>query len=78
MRNLITPTLVELGTVEVRGQDYHVQRLRYGTHYSIHIFRKGQLHRHGQVFQTEAQYEQWKAQLRGQADLWNNVCHQKS
>ena len=75
MRNLTQPTLVDIGTVEVRGQDWHVQRLRYGTHYSVHIFRKGELHRHGMVFQTEAQYNQWKAQLRGQMSLLPTVSH---
>ena len=64
MRNLTQPTIVELGTVEVRGQDWHVQRIRYGTHYSVHIFRKGELNRHGLVFQTQADYETWKHALR--------------
>lgn len=63
MRNLTNPTIVELGTLELRGRDYHVQRIRYGTHYSVHVFRKGELHRHGLVFQTEAQYEAWKRNL---------------
>ena len=72
MRNLTNPTLVDIGTVEIRGQDYHVQRLRYGTHYAVHIFRKGELHRHGLVFQTEVQYEAWKTQLRGQMSLFSN------
>ena len=70
MRNLTHPTIVDLGTLELRGQDWHVQRIRYGTHYSVHIFRKGELHRHGLVFQTEAQYEAWKAQLHGQRTLF--------
>ncbi len=70
MRNLTTPVLVELGTFQVRGQDWHAQRLRYGTHYSVHIFRKGELHRHGLVFQTEAQYEQWRKQLGAQRELF--------
>jgi len=73
MRNLTQPLIADIGTVEVRGQDYYVQRLRYGTHYSVHVFRKGELHRHGMVFQTEAQYEQWKAQLRGQGDLFGQT-----
>ena len=64
MRNLTQPTLVELGIVEIRGQDWHVQRIRYGTHYSVHVFRKGELHRHGMVFQTQAQYESWKNTLK--------------
>ena len=75
MRNLTQPLIADIGIVEVRGQDWHVQRLRYGTHYAVHVFRKGQLHRHGLVFQTEAQYEQWKAQLRGQMSLFNAVSH---
>lgn len=77
MRNLTQPTIVDIGTVEVRGQDYYVQRLRYGTHHSVHIFRKGELHRHGLVFQTEADYEQWKAQLGQQRGLWDTVPHQR-
>lgn len=70
MRNLTQPTIVELGTLELRGQDYHVQKIRYGTHYSVHIFRKGELHRHGMVFQTEAQYEAWKRRLGTQRALF--------
>lgn len=69
MRNLTTPTIVELGTFQVRGQDWHAQRIRYGTHYSVHIFRKGELHRHGLVFQTEAVYLQWRKQLGQQLAL---------
>jgi len=64
MRNLTQPTLVELGTIQVRGQDWHVQRIRYGTHHSVHVFRKGELHRHGMVFQTQAQYEAWRTTLK--------------
>lgn len=63
MRNLTQPVVIELGTFQVRGQDYHAQRIRYGTHYSVNIFRKGELHRHGLVFQTEAAYLQWRKQL---------------
>jgi hypothetical protein len=70
MRNLTQPTIVELGILQVRGQDYHVQRIRYGTHYAVHVFRKGELHRHGQVFQTEAQYEAWKRELGTQHALF--------
>lgn len=70
MRNLTQPTIVELGTLELRGQDYHVQKIRYGTHYAVYVFRKGQLHRHGQVFQTEAQYEQWRRELSTQRALF--------
>jgi len=40
------------------------------------VFRKGELHRHGMVFQTEAQYEAWKAQLRGQLSLLGDVPHE--
>lgn len=64
MRNLTQPTLVELGIIQVRGQDWHVQRIRYGTHYAVHVFRKGELHRHGMVFQTQAQYEAWRTTLK--------------
>lgn len=75
MRNLINPTLVDLGTLAVRGQDWHIQRIRYGTHYAVHVFRKGELHRHGLVFQTEAQYEAWKRQLGSQSDLFGETSH---
>lgn len=64
MRNLTHPTIVDLGTLELRGQDWHVQRIRYGTHYSVHIFRKGELHRHGLVFPTQAAYDAWKNGLK--------------
>lgn len=63
MRNLITPTITELGTLTLRGRDYHVQRISYGSRYHVHIFKKGKLHRHGLVFETQAAYDQWKAQL---------------
>lgn len=65
MRNIIQPTLVELGTItRASGQEYHVQRLRYGTHHSVYIFRKGELNKRGTVFHTEAEFEQWKAHVR--------------
>lgn len=70
MRNLTTPTITELGTFEVRGQDYHVQRISYGSRYNVHVFKKGQLHRHGLVFETQAAYDQWKAQLGVQLKLY--------
>lgn len=67
MRNLIQPTLVELGTItRASGQEYHVQRLRYGTQHSVYVFRKGELHKRGMVFQTESDFEQWKQQVRQQ------------
>lgn len=64
MRNLIQPTITELGTLTLRGRDYHVQRISYGSRYHVHIFRKGELHRHGLVFETQAAYEAWKQGLR--------------
>ena len=64
MRNLIQPTITELGTLTLRGRDYHVQRISYGSRYNVHVFRKGELHRHGLVFETQAAYEAWKQGLR--------------
>lgn len=70
MRNLTTPTIVELGIVtKANGQEYHAQRLRYGTHHSVYVFRKGALQKRGMVFQTEAQFEDWKREQRGQLSL---------
>lgn len=70
MRNFIQPTIVELGIVtKANGQEYHAQRLRYGTHYSVYIFRKGALQKRGLVFQSEAQFENWKREQRGQLSL---------
>lgn len=67
MRNIINPTIVELGTItKASGQEYHAQRIRYGTHHSIYVFRKGALNKRGLVFQTEADFEQWKAHARQQ------------
>lgn len=64
MRNLITPTITELGTLTLRGRDYHVQRISYGSRYNVHVFKKGELHRHGLVFPTQAAYDAWKNGLR--------------
>lgn len=61
MRNLTNPTIVELGTItKASGQEYHVQRLRYGTHFHIHVFRKGALHKRGTIFPSEQAFEEWK------------------
>lgn len=64
MRNLIQPTITELGTLTLRGRDYHVQRISYGSRYNVHVFKKGQLHKHGLVFETQAAYDAWKQGLR--------------
>jgi hypothetical protein len=70
MRNLITPTLSEKGTIEVRGQSYHLQTLSYGSHHHVHIFRKAELHRHGLVFTSQREYEMWRSQLGAQRELF--------
>lgn len=64
MRNLFTPTITELGTLTLRGRDYHVQRISYGSSYNVHVFRKGALHLHGLVFPTQAAYDAWKQGLK--------------
>lgn len=70
MRNFIQPVVVELGIVtKANGQEYHAQRIRYNTHYSVYVFRKGALQKRGMVFQTEAQFEDWKREQRGQLSL---------
>jgi hypothetical protein len=70
MRNLINPIVSERGTVEVRGQAYHLQTISYGTQAHVHVWRKAELHRHGLVFTTQREYEQWKAQLGAQRELF--------
>ena len=75
MRNLTQPTISDIGTLEVRGRDYIIQRYAYGPHHMVHVFRKGELHRHGMVFQTEAEYEAWKHQLGAQLALFGETSH---
>jgi len=70
MRNLNNPIVSEQGTVTVRGQDFHVQSISYGTQRHIHVFRKGELHRHGLVFTGQREYEMWKTQLGAQRELF--------
>jgi hypothetical protein len=64
MRNLFNPTITEIGTLTLRGRDYHVQRISYGSRYNVHVFRKGALHLHGLVFETQAAYDAWKQGLK--------------
>lgn len=70
MRNLTAPIVSEVGTITVRGQDFHAQRISYGTQVHIHVFRKGELHRHGLVFTSEREYSHWKAHLGAQRELF--------
>jgi hypothetical protein len=70
MRNLNTPIVSEQGTVTVRGQDFHLQTISYGTQAHIHVFRKGELHRHGLVFTSQREYQMWKTQLGAQRELF--------
>ena len=70
MRNFTQPTIKEQGTVTVRGQDFHLQTISYGTQVHIHVFRKGELHRHGLVFTSEREYAHWKGHLGAQRELF--------
>jgi len=70
MRNLTNPIVSEQGTVEVRGQEYHLQTISYGSQQHVHVFRKGALHRHGLVFQSQREYRLWQAQLGAQRELF--------
>jgi hypothetical protein len=70
MRNLTNPIVSEQGTIETRGQAYHLQTISYGSRRLIHVFRKGELHRHGLVFTGQREYEMWKAQLGAQRELF--------
>lgn len=70
MRNLTNPIVSEVGTVTVRGQDFHAQTISYGSQVNIHVFRKGELHRHGLVFTSQREYEHWKGHLGAQRELF--------
>ena len=60
MRNFIQPIIKEIGTITIRGRDYHMQTISYGSQHQVHVFRKGALHLRGMVFETQALYEQWR------------------
>ena len=60
MRNLIQPITKEVGIITIRGRDYHMQTISYGTQHHVHVFRKGALHLRGMVFETQQAYDQWK------------------
>jgi hypothetical protein len=60
MRNLIQPITKEVGIITIRGRDYHMQTISYGSQHQVHVFRKGALHLRGMVFNTQLEYEQWK------------------
>ena len=70
MRNLNNPIVSEKGTVEVRGQAYHLQTISYGSQHHIHVFRKAELNRHGLVFTSQREYEMWRSQLGAQRELF--------
>ena len=70
MRNLNNPIVSEKGTVEVRGQAYHLQTISYGSQHHVHVFRKAELHRHGLVFTSQREYDLWKTQLGAQRELF--------
>ena len=60
MRNLTQPVTKEVGIVTIRGRDYHMQTIIYGTNHQVHVFVKGALHLRGLVFETQQAYDQWK------------------
>ena len=60
MRNLIQPITKEVGIITIRGRDYHMQTISYGSQHQVHVFRKGALHLRGMVFETQALYDQWR------------------
>jgi hypothetical protein len=60
MRSFIQPRIKEVGIVTIRGRDFHMQTISYGSQHQVHIFRKGALHLRGMVFETQALYDQWK------------------
>ena len=70
MRSIINPIVSEKGTVEIRGQSYHLQTISYGSQHHVHVFRKGELHRHGLVFTGQREYELWRSQLGAQRELF--------
>lgn len=70
VRNLTQPILRDHGTITVRGQDYYLQTLDYGTQRHVHVFRKGELHRHGLVFMSQRDYEYWRSHLGAQRELF--------
>ena len=72
MRNLTSPLIRELGIITVRGQDFHVQTIVYGSHHHVHVFRKGELHRHGLVFTSQREYDHWKSHLGSQLNLFGD------
>jgi hypothetical protein len=63
------PIVKETGILSLRGQDYHHQVISYGSRHHIHVFRKGELHRHGLVFTSQAEYQHWLKGLGKQLDL---------
>lgn len=70
MKNLFQPVLTDLGTLTLRGQDFVAQRLSYGSQHHTYIFRKAQIHRHGQTFSGQREYNLWRSQLGAQRELF--------
>jgi len=68
MRNLIQPVTKEVGIITIRGRDYHMQTISYGSRNQVHVFRKGALHLRGLVFETQSDYDAWKSGMH-QLDL---------
>lgn len=68
MRNLIQPIVKEVGIVTIRGRDFHMQTISYGSRHQVHVFRKGALHLRGMVFKTKQDYELWRSGMH-QLDL---------
>jgi hypothetical protein len=65
------PPIKDIGTFTHLGQDYHCQRITYGSRRYVHVFRKGELHKHGLVFATQAEYNLWKQGLGKQLELFS-------
>ena len=64
------PIVSEKGIIDIRGQEYHLQTISYGSQHHVHVFRKAELHRHGLVFTSQREYEMWRSQLGAQRELF--------
>lgn len=58
----IQPTIAEIGTYTVRGQDYHCQRLMYGAKHTVLVLRKTLVHKHGHTFTGQRACDAWVMQ----------------
>ena len=59
MRNFIQPIIKEIGTITIRGRDYHMQTISYGSQHHVHVFRKQAPHKRGLVFLNTKDYIAW-------------------